>query len=136
MKPFTRTEVALRQVIRVECVRAEDVTAALAAFDAGEGMLLKETIGPPLKADHDLQVKEGWFDEPGLARAHYTKLHALIGREDLALMQRLLDFIDDQVGAEGLDEAPDDVQQAYGLLVDILNPEGIAEDGSSANGSA
>lgn len=132
MRAFTRMEIATRQVIRVECVEAEDANQALAKFAAGEAVLLKETIGPVIQQEESA-LTEGWFSEPGLARQHYQRLHNLLGAEDRSLLQGLLTYIDEQIGSEGLEEASDAVQQAYGLLVDILEPEGIAEDGSTAN---
>lgn len=55
---------------------------------------------------------------------HYQAVKNLIGEEDMTVLKQFLDWIDANV------QLPEDnaiVGQGYGLLVDILDPEGIAE---------
>ncbi|PZR92292.1 MAG: hypothetical protein DI537_13990 [Stutzerimonas stutzeri] len=51
LKPFTRTDIATRQVIRIETVLASDSLDAIRRLDAGEGHLVSETIGPALSQE-------------------------------------------------------------------------------------
>lgn len=55
---------------------------------------------------------------------HYQAVKNLIGEEDMTVLKQFLDWIDANV------QLPEDnatVGQGYSLLVDILDPEGIAE---------
>lgn len=61
----------------------------------------------------------------GTALDHYTTVHNIIGKEDLAEIKVVLDYLSNQI------VLPDAVDQARGVLMDILEPGRIAEDGSN-----